>query len=301
MTAIKRNPWVALLLGLAFMGASHAAKSHADASVVASGFDVPTQAQDGAGEGAQASNALTFEGDTGHDLFVSAGATSRAGAVSAYANARGDLATSAHGSAYGEWADSFSMASAGMTNQRWGTMTVSVALSGSMTGSFEDIAYATSYVTARMGLNSGGSFHQGNGWVENGGAHFIGIDVPERSTGDQEFVLTMDIDFVWGTNVSMYMQLRATAGIVVFDQPDGDSSYANATSQYAHTMTWLGISHVRDEAGQAVSHFTAVSADTGINYANAVAVPEPGELWLVTAGLFVLRWRSGRPRRGCIS
>jgi hypothetical protein len=86
--------------------------------------------------------------------------------------------------------------------------------------------------------------------------------------------------FTFGQDINISMQLFAVSGIAAYG-----NSYAKAEADYQHTMTWSGLSNVRDAAGNLLTGYTALSADSGFNFANPAPVPEPTSAVLWLAGL----------------
>ena len=107
--------------------------------------------------------------------------------------------------------------------------------------------------------------------------------------GDLPGNYAMNISAPFGHTLSMSLN-GETWGSVLGVASRGGDVLAGGQADLRHTIAWGGISNVRDENGQAISGFTAISASSGYDYVNAFpsAVPIPAAAWLFGSGLLGL-------------
>jgi hypothetical protein len=107
--------------------------------------------------------------------------------------------------------------------------------------------------------------------------------------GDLPGNYAMNISAPFGHTLSMSLN-GETWGSVLGVASRGGDVLAGGQADLGHTIAWGGITNLRDENGQAISGFTAISASSGYDYVNAFpsAVPIPAAAWLFGSGLLGL-------------
>lgn len=112
--------------------------------------------------------------------------------------------------------------------------------------------------------------------------------------GDLPGAYAMNISTPFGHTLSISINGETWASVLGAQSRGGDV-LAGGQADLRHTIAWGGISNLRDESGQAISGFTAISASSGYDYVNAfpAAVPESETYAMMLAGLglvgFVIR------------
>jgi hypothetical protein len=186
-----------------------------------------------------------------------------------------------------------------------GTLTFSIRFDASFGG-------GGTYASSTPGGGNGGWSVLG-AWDASGGV-FTGVDGTSWLRGDyravdqrgQPLVQTTNggagvqdftVAFQFGTPISLQMRANAVSQSSTFfdyyasqDGNGGSSGGAAYVTDLAHTIAWNGIAAIRDASGATVLDFTALSADTGYDYARAYGVavapvPEPETWALMAAGL----------------
>ncbi len=93
------------------------------------------------------------------------------------------------------------------------------------------------------------------------------------------------------------LDMRAWASVMTSAQIDGVGQMSGqGFSDLGNTIAWGGITALQDDTGAMVSDFSALSVSSGFDYRNAYvsAVPEPGTLPLLLAGLAGVAWVARR-------
>ena len=105
--------------------------------------------------------------------------------------------------------------------------------------------------------------------------------------GDLPGAYAMNISAAFGHTLSISINGETWASVSGAESRGGDV-LAGGQADLAHTIAWGGISNLRDENGQTLSGFTAISASSGYDYVNAfpaAAVPEAETYAMMLAGL----------------
>lgn len=281
----------ALALGALASGATHAAQTSASAYASVQGYDAVTQSVTSAGSLISATAARDGQLGTG-DVFTFAVASSRPGFLRASASSRGATtgspATDIGASASASWSDSFVITSAGRSGQT-GTWTGSVQVDGGMATEFAGRAYVHSSVSAGVDIFPGTGYNGGRTVVGGGAWVDMGYDIAPRRLGNPSDALTLNlaVPFTFGQNIDVSLSLSTNASGRLLGGFVGliDSGSARSLSDYAHSMTWGGISKVLDNDGIAVLGYSALSPTTNFDF--ATAVPEPNPSAMLLAGLMV--------------
>lgn len=107
--------------------------------------------------------------------------------------------------------------------------------------------------------------------------------------GDLPGNYVMNISAAFGHTLSISLNGETWASATGAEGRGGDV-LAGGLADLSHTISWGGISNLRDENGQPIAGFTAISASTGYDYVNAFpsAVPVPTAAWLLGSGLLGL-------------
>lgn len=128
----------------------------------------------------------------------------------------------------------------------------------------------------------------GNQFWENSSSSHGASWYDSYSTGNGNFgLLTLTTDIILGqlTNVVLRAETSASTTASSFD---GTTSYSFSSADLGNTVSWGGITSLtRKSDGAVIGDFTAISSDTGFNFAQA-AVPVPAAAWLLGSGLIGL-------------
>lgn len=273
-----------LLLALSFADHAAATTTTANVSAFVSGHTVSDSDSAGAG-GAHALASQTIPTPAG-GIFVTAEASSAPGAVRATGDVRtyGGGGLQAQGKAI--WVDTFAIQSAGMGGMT-GTFSGSVQVNGSLIVEITGRSYADTQIYADVSIETDTGPNGGSAGAHGSARHLIGYDIGDTTTGNASFTLQfLNVPFTFGSDIDVSLQLFVTADV---NAVDGGAT-GRALADYGHTMSWGGLSQVRDSSGNLLTGYTAVSAGSGFNF--ATPVPEPGSGVLLLAGLLVTGcWR----------
>lgn len=189
-----------------------------------------------------------------------------------------------------------------------GVATVAFSVSGSLQNTFwgpdatgNNSLWGRSNAEWRAGFMLRDAANQGLAWEGfqrqsdlNGASDLMGNAVPGT------FLFTMPVVFGQTLNLSIYGTVIANSS--------AHNSYAmtnlseidvTGDAAFGNTIAWGGIVDLRDANGAAITDFSALSADTGFNYANAYVapVPVPAAAWLFGSGLLGLIGLGRRKRK----
>lgn len=199
--------------------------------------------------------------------------------------------------------DSFALHAPGIASGTRGTLTFSIVTSGGLAGggvvhgepSSEEKSQWTANFAVSSTLNGGsfgsatwhgGEYRNDADWRNAVVLTDLSVD-GKPSLGSHQF--TIPFAFDQPINVSMVVDVvaAASAGSSCSSVSSGVLCTSNgvmSSADFSHTVYWAGISSVKDANGQLVSQFSALSADSGLDYAIS-AVPEPGTGLLLSLGL----------------
>ena len=270
-------------LGLLLSGHAIGTTTRADASAFVSG-GTQSQTNTGGPGGAQASASQVIPSPAGN-VFVSAQASSFPGTLRAVGVARTDgTAGGFQGQGFALWADGFTISAFGYHGPVTGTFSGSVQVNGGLLALFGGRSIADTQIFADLGLDPHTGFNSGIVRVHGEARDLNGYQIGETRTGSENFTLSYaNVPFTFDQNIDISLQLLVSATV------NGDIGRSEA--DYSHTMTWTGISEVRDALGNRLTDFSALSPASGFNFAAPTAptaVPEPGTCYLLLTGLFAL-------------
>ena len=267
-----------------------AAASGASASAFVSGSTV-NDTQSGGATGVQAGAAQTVPSPAG-GVFVSAQASSGFASLGMAGEARSTGAPGGfQAQASATWADSFTILAPGMAAGATGTFGGAVEVSGDLSFNFIGRVYADTGVGATVDIFPGTGFNGGRTVVTGGARRFGGYDIADGGFGTERFSLVFDsVPFTFGQPIQLSLSMTMSAGINVIDA----GATGRADASYGHTLTWGGLSEVRDAGGQRVLGYSAPSQSFEFNYA---PVPEPTASLLLMSGLVGLAVVMKRRRR----
>lgn len=296
-----KKHWFAILpvgatLLLAALWPLAATATTTGASATASGAGVTVQQSFvGGAQGTQASAAQTFPTPYG-DAYLSAEAASLPGALRAAGASRsggapGDFQARASAS----WADSFVIAAPGRSSSETGFFSGSVEVTGELLVAYAGRTYADALVFGSIDIFPGTGYNGGRTVVNGAARNTVGYDIPGGHTGSDRFVLVFsNVPFTFNQRIDVSLGLSVTADVHAVDPGATGRSDAN----YAHTMTWAGLSQVRDQAGTPLTVYSALSADSGFNFAQPTPLPEASSMVLTALGCVWLAGLARMRRRG---
>lgn len=208
------------------------------------------------------------------------------------------VASLAHGGgtsqadAQAAWSDSFVVNGPGYGLGSRGTFNAAVSVQGGLRAEIAGLTYADAYVVANFSLDTG--IDNGHLSAQGGGRRSSGYDSGTSSSGQENFLLYFEnVPFVFGEDIITSLALRTVAGNIGANQ--GGAAFASA--DYGHTMTWAGLSNVRDSSGRLLTDYSALSADSRFDFANlapTLSVPEPASGALFVSGLLIFAYRMRR-------
>lgn len=270
---------LALSLALSFADRAAATTTTANASAFVGGVTVSDS--DSAGPGGAHALASQTIPTTAGGLFVTGEASSAPGTVRATGDARTDGGGALQAQARASWLDTFAILSAGKDGAT-GTFSASVQVGGGLFVEIAGRSYADTQIYADVSIETDTGPNAGRAGASASARHLIGYDIGETTTGSPDFTLQfVDVPFTFGRDIDVGLQLFVVADVNTID----GGATGRALADYGHTMTWHGLTHVRDSAGTLLADYTAVSPGSGYNFA---PVPEHGTAVLLLAGLLVI-------------
>ena len=220
-------------------------------------------------EGAQAASSSSATAGVG---AVHASSTAVAASSGCCSSARGSSVATA------SYADSFVLSSSTIAPGTFGVLSFDILVDGGADGGGTGPAWAgISYWVARAIVN--GTVYQTS--FEHRATGALGA----TNTGDDFGLYTFAANVVFGQPVSV--QLLVDAGAIAQVAPGGNT--AQFSADLSHTMSWEGIRSLT-VAGIDVTDFTAVSGDTGFDFARGygadvvTGVPEPSTWAMLVLG-----------------
>ena len=101
-------------------------------------------------------------------------------------------------------------------------------------------------------------------------------------------LLTLDFQFGGKIDVSIFAHVYANSS-TNYDNA-GVSALGVAGANLGNAISWGGIFNLKDSRGNSITDYSALSADSGFNYAKAYvsSVPLPAAAWLLGSGLLGL-------------
>ena len=223
------------------------------------------------------------------NIFVTAQASSFPGALRAAGVARTDGSPGGfQAQASSSWADSFVISAPGHDSSMTGLFSGAVQITGELLVAFSGRTYSDTQASATVDIFPGTGFNGGRTTVSGSARNLVGYDIPGINTGNNHFVLLFsNVPFTFDQRIDIGLNLSISADVNAIDAGATGRSDAN----YSNTMIWSGLSSVRDKHGTQLISYSALSAGSGFNFANATPVPEPGGAVLITFGLFCIVWR----------
>ena len=246
-------------------------------------------------EGTQATASQVIPSPFG-DAFISAQASSLPGALRAAGVARTNGSPGGfEGDASASWADSFVISAPGYDTSMTGLFSGAVQVTGELLVAFLGRVYSDTLIFATVDLFPGTGFNGGRTIVNGSARNFVGYDIVGGHIGSDSFSLVFsDVPFTFNQPIDVYLGLSVIAAVNAIDA--GVTGRADAN--YANTMTWSGLSNVRDQNGIQPLTYSALSTGSGFNFAaNPTAVPEPSSVLLVACGLLYIVLGKQRRRR----
>lgn len=262
-------------------GNAVATTTTATASAFVSGVTV-SQSLSGGAEGTHASAAQVIPSRIG-DIFVSAEASSVPGALRATGVARTNGSPGGfQGQASASWADSFVISAPGYDSSMTGTFSGAVQVTGDLLVDFLGRVYSDSQMFATVDLFPGTGFNGGRASVSGFARDLVGFDIDgDHTASDSLSLVFSDVPFTFNQRIDVNLGLTVSADVNAIDAGATGRSDAN----YGHTMTWAGLSSVRDQNGNQLLGYSALSTGSGFNFAAVSPVPEPSGALLLACGL----------------
>ena len=269
------------VIGALISGNSAATTTSATASAFVSGATVRQTITAGA-KGATATAAQVIPSPIG-DVFVSAEASSVPGALGAAGVARTNGSPGGfQAQASASWTDSFVISAPGYDSAMTGTFSGAVQVTGELLVEFVGRVYSDSQSYATVDIFPGTGYNGGRTVVSGSARNLAGYDIAGSHTGTDNFSLIfVNVPFTFDQRIDLTLGLTVFADLNVIDAGATGRSDAN----YSNTMSWSGLSSVRDQGGSQPITFTALSTGSGFNFANPTPVPELSSALLLACGL----------------
>jgi hypothetical protein len=199
----------------------------------------------------------------------------------------------ANGDAGGKFRDSFLLAVPGLAPGTILHGTVAFRISGSLSSFAQPVInpngthFTRSLVRWDLYVGIGNVSFQGFQQADglNGNVTSIGNATPGQ--------VLLDVSIVVGQSTPVAIDASVVANSSVNSQGGSGGIEAESHASFANTFAWDGIVSLTDGAGNPITDFSAISADTGFDYRYAY-VPEPAlALLLGTAALTLTLRRRG--------
>jgi hypothetical protein len=223
--------------------------------------------------------------------FTNSTATGNVGTLAIDTWSRVAASTEAQGRSRADWADTFVINAPGHDGSQTGTFSGSVLIGGTLLAEYGSPGYALaiSSVTANISLNPNTGFNGGIVKLQGGGRRFNGTGFDNVLEGLEQFSLIFtNVPFTFNRGIDVYVRFDSVSS--------ADSRGATTFAEAKYTLSWDGLSEVRDQNGTLLTDFTAISPESKFNYALA-AVPEPSTAWLLLGGGVLLVCRRLPTRR----
>lgn len=261
-----------------------AATTGAAASAFVSGTSV-TQSITAGAEGAVASAAQVIPSPAG-DVFVTAAAMSKPGVLRAAGVARSSGSSGGfQAQASASWADSFVISAPGYDSAMTGTFSGAVHVSGELLVEFVGRVYSDSQIYATLDIFPGTGYNGGRTVVNGSARNLVGYDIIGRRLGTENFSLVfLNVPFTFNQRIDVNLGLTIFADLNVINA----GSTGRSAADYSNTMSWSGLSSVKNQDGSQLSAYSALSASSNFNFANPTPVPEPSRALLLALGMVVV-------------
>lgn len=234
------------------------------------------------------SSAGSFSSAQAGALHVSAGAN-----ASVNAPAFTQYGASGNARAVAAYSDRFIVHSLNQLDGKRGTMTVAIGIDGTLNGGGDGLPIGG----GSTGGWSGTSWWQVSAQISStnneagyGGAYQIfGNNLSANQAGSSETGPNtfgnqyLTFDFIFGSSIYINLKAETSATSRVNNNFFSASSYGSSfTADLSHTVSWGGITEMRDANGTLIRNFNALSDATSYNYAEAylAPVPLPPSIWL---------------------
>ena len=206
--------------------------------------------------------------------------------------------TTGNANAVAAYSDRFIVHSLNQLDGARGTMTVALGIDGTLTGGGDGSPIGS----GSNGGWSGTSWWQVSAQISStfneggyGGIHQIfGHNLSANQAGSSQTGPNtfgdqyLTFDFIFGSSIYINLRAEVSASSGASNNFHSASSYASSFSaDLSHTVSWGGITDIRDANGNLVSSYSALSDATGYNYAQAYVapVPLPSSIWLFGTGI----------------
>ncbi len=205
----------------------------------------------------------------------------------------GNSFTYGQATASGSFADQFVFSSPFATAGSSGFATVALDISGSLLQSFWGPNASGNWLWGRSSADwRAGIVVNGVAW--EGFQHVDMTNGVENGYGNAApGTYLFNIPVVFGNAMDLYLYASVQANSSVsnsYGASNTDQIIAMGHASFGNTFAWGGVTELRDANGVLITDFTAVSATSGFDYANAYvsAVPVPAAAWLMGSGLLGL-------------
>ena len=172
-----------------------------------------------------------------------------------------------------------------------GVFSGAVQVSGDLSSSVIGRAHGDTSVGATVEIFPGTGFNGGRTVVSGGARRFGGCDIADGGSATEGFSSAFDsVPFTSGQRIDRSLWMTMNAALSIIDA----GATGRADVDDGHTLTWGGLSEVRDADGHLALGYSAPRQRFDFNYA---PVPEPTVQLLLMAGLAGLAGVLSRRRR----